>query len=196
MNKQQTNKYHVNESGLVAIVVSMVIILVLSLIVLAFAKISQREQRQALDRQLNAQAFYAAEAGINDAREALKQNTLSPLDVDGNNCKPSLGVAYNRDLDGENVRYTCLLIDTTPRTTEFNSISSGESKISLLQAKDGGAIGQLAIYWEDANNGRTFTGCPSSANDALPTEWSSTCNPGILRFDLVPMQIHFFEQLP
>lgn len=178
-----------NESGLVAIVVSMVIILVLSLIVLAFAKISQREQRQALDRQLNAQAFYAAEAGINDAREALKKGEQSLLSEDGNNCTPNLGGSFSRDLDGSNVRYTCLLIDATPRSIEFNSISSGETKISPIQAKDGGSIGQLSIYWEDANNGRNFTGCPSSANDALPTDWNASCDPGIIRFDLVPFDV-------
>ena len=176
-----------NESGMVAIVVSMVIIMVLSLIVLAFARISQKEQRQVLDRQLNIQAFYAAEAGVNDARDALKSGAPALLNEDGNNCTPPMPAGYNSNIDGtNNVRYTCLLIDTTPISIEFNSVSSGESKIVPIEGKTGGRINQLAIYWEDAGNGQTFSGCPSNAHDPLPSNWHANCSPGIIRLDLVP----------
>ena len=176
-----------NESGMVAIVVSMVIIMVLSLIVLAFARISQKEQRQVLDRQLNIQAFYAAEAGVNDARDALKSGAPALLNEDGNNCTPPMPAGYNSNIDGtNNVRYTCLLIDTTPISIEFNSVSSGESKIVPIEGKTGGRINQLAIYWEDAGNGRTFSGCPNNVNASLTPTWYPNCSPGIIRFDLVP----------
>ena len=45
--------------------------IVMSLIVLGFAQISRRNQRESLDRQLSTQAFYAAESGVNDARELI-----------------------------------------------------------------------------------------------------------------------------
>jgi hypothetical protein len=54
------------QDGFVSIVVSMIIMVVLSLITLGFARLMNREQRQALDRQLSSQAFYAAESGVND----------------------------------------------------------------------------------------------------------------------------------
>jgi hypothetical protein len=55
------------EGGFVSIIVCMIIMTILSLITIGFAQIMAREQRQALDRQLSSQAFYAAESGVNDA---------------------------------------------------------------------------------------------------------------------------------
>src|SRR5262245_28445627 len=53
-----------NQSGMAAIIVTLIIMIVLSLITLGFARIVNREQRQVADRQLNTQAFYAAESGV------------------------------------------------------------------------------------------------------------------------------------
>jgi Tfp pilus assembly protein PilX len=57
------------QAGMVAIMVTMILMIVISLIVVGFAQISRRNQRQALDRQLSTQAFYAAETGVNDASD-------------------------------------------------------------------------------------------------------------------------------
>ena len=57
---------------MVAILVTMNLMIVISLIVLGFAQISRRNQRQSLDRQLSTQAFYAAETAVNDAADLIK----------------------------------------------------------------------------------------------------------------------------
>lgn len=76
--KANMTPLHSNQAGLVSFMVVTIIMIVLTLIVLAFARLVQREQVQTLDRQLNAQAFYAAESGINDAVRELSANpTLS-----------------------------------------------------------------------------------------------------------------------
>ena len=54
------------------VLLTMILMIVVGLIVLGFAQISRRNQRQALDRQLSTQAFYAAETGVNDAANLIK----------------------------------------------------------------------------------------------------------------------------
>jgi len=73
MNTQASNTESLqrNQSGMVSIMVTMILMIVMSLIVVGFAQVSRRNQRVALDRQLSTQAFYAAESGVNDAREFL-----------------------------------------------------------------------------------------------------------------------------
>ena len=55
------------ESGLISIAVTIIITALLTLMAVGFAGLSSREYRQALDQQLNSQAFYAAESGVNEA---------------------------------------------------------------------------------------------------------------------------------
>ena len=106
-----------DEQGIVAIVVTMIIMIILTLIVTGFAQLARREQRATLDRQLASQAFYAAESGINDARRALEDPDFSgPLRGQKDSCDP-LASAANVDslVDkniGLNISYPCLLINT------------------------------------------------------------------------------------
>ncbi|HSX32249.1 MAG TPA: pilus assembly PilX N-terminal domain-containing protein, partial [Candidatus Saccharimonadales bacterium] len=69
------------ESGMVAIMVTIILMIVISLIVLGFAQIARRNQRQSLDRQLSTQAFYAAETGVNDASKVIKAAIASGATV-------------------------------------------------------------------------------------------------------------------
>lgn len=58
------NNLNNNQSGIASMVIVILIMTLLTLIVLAMTQNSNREQRQALDRQLNSQALYAAESGL------------------------------------------------------------------------------------------------------------------------------------
>ncbi|HET6924792.1 MAG TPA: pilus assembly PilX N-terminal domain-containing protein, partial [Candidatus Saccharimonadales bacterium] len=69
MNKQQSIRG--DERGMVSIMVTLVMIIVITLIVIGFAQVVRRNQRETLDRQLSTQAYYAAETGINDAYKAM-----------------------------------------------------------------------------------------------------------------------------
>ena len=114
------SKYHNEETGLVAIVVSMLIMIIMSLTVFGFTKIMQREQRQAVDKQLSTQAFYAAESGINDAVAKIHDPAVIAAGglQDKKKCDTSSNVVTNPSglvgaIDAtNNVGYTCLLIDT------------------------------------------------------------------------------------
>lgn len=184
-------KLHNNQSGLVAFMVVMVIMIVLSLIVLAFAKLVNREQRQTLDRQLNTQAFYAAESGVNDARQALAANpALANTDYTectGPTSFPSPGHAnLNTVLDGPGgvVSYSCLLVDPSPRELVYSSVPMDDSITVPIRSRSGAPITDIQISWEDSAGQTNISGCPGPGS--YPDTWRADCQVGMLRLELVP----------
>jgi Tfp pilus assembly protein PilX len=173
-----------NQQGLVSFVVTIIIMLILSLIVMGFARLSRREQRQALDRQLSTQAFYAAEAGINDAVDALKKNVLSST-IEKDNCDPIPG--YNNVLNTTGpISYSCVLVDPTPPEYNFDAVDQSDSEVVMIQSSTGANIDTINFYWQD-KDGKTGLACPNvSAVNSLPTTWPAGCDTGMLRIDLVP----------
>ncbi len=112
-------------SGVVSLVITLFIMLIVTLVALSFATLMRREQRQALDRQLNTQAFYAAETGINDTIKALQQDPTGVGDI--NSCDTTAqnririnGITPNRTLDSDaRIAYTCVFVDQTPTELEY-----------------------------------------------------------------------------
>src|SRR5258708_5693843 len=113
------------QQGIVSIIVTIILMLVLTLIVLSFAKVSRREERNALDRQLSTQAFYAAESGINDSTVVIKSwiaSGSSNLNTDymttctGFAAVAGLPVALDpAKLSGSGAAsYTCWFVDPSP----------------------------------------------------------------------------------
>jgi Tfp pilus assembly protein PilX len=185
VRRMHKNTLKNNQQGLVSFVVTIIIMLILSLIVIGFARLSRREQRQALDRQLSTQAFYAAEAGVNDAVEYLR-TTPAAATTEKTDCSNLPG--YNNVLNTTGpISYTCVLIDPTPTEYRFDAIDSSDSEIVMMQAEGGTAIQEINFYWEDQAGGTGLGACPNlSSTETLPQDWPSTCNTGILRIDLIP----------
>ncbi len=189
-------KLHNNESGLIAIVVTMILMFILSLIVIAFSRITIRSERQAVDRQLNTQAFYAAETGINDGIDALNAELKKPssllISAGINNCNgipPTIGNGpYSKVIDAAGaISYTCLLIDTSPNSLVFSNIAKNSTKLVPIEKQDGTGIGSVAVYWQDPTvSTGNFSGCPSSVSQ-LPQAWAATCDSGMLEVSLVPI---------
>ena len=69
--KAKNNKHRFNQDGLASIFISMIIMVIVSLILIGFVQYSNSEQKQSLDRQLQDEAFYSAESGINQVVQAL-----------------------------------------------------------------------------------------------------------------------------
>src|SRR4051794_36665296 len=88
-----------DESGIISLIIVAILSVVMALVAVGFAKLTDRELTQASDRELSAQAFYAAEAGINDARAYLKacdpaNNPSGTCDFTGCTNWPALGNSY------------------------------------------------------------------------------------------------------
>ena len=179
-----------DQQGMVSILVTMIIMIVISLIVIGFAQITRREQRQALDRQLSTQAFYAAETGINAAVKAIYQEGYTS---EKTTCGPeSSGALSHNIIDATTgVEYTCLLIDPTPNTLEYSSVETSDSTMIPLMAASG-SLEKISLSWQDKTGGTTYSGCttPSGGQYTFPavSDWPAACNAGVLRIDLVPRE--------
>lgn len=181
-----------NEKGIVSIIVVMIIIMILTLIVLAMSRNANREQRQALDRQLSSQAFYASEAGVNDMINYIRANFSNRDRVPDQKTKcdnseisdPS--VLPSGNLSGDNlIQYSCILYDLEPPTLEFGNVS-GQSTITTIQNGNSTGIKELTFSWDDDGGGNEFSGCPSIGNNVLPpvSGWTN-CDAGMLRIELI-----------
>lgn len=184
------SKLHNDQTGLVAFMVVMIIMILLTLIVLAFGKLVRREQREALDRQLNTQAFYAAESAVNDAADALKRfPALANQDYD--QCDQfvaaanAAGASISSVLDGPIV-YSCLLVDPSPPELNYDTVPTAESVALPIRSGNGAPITSLEIYFNDSQleNNVSLTACPGLG--VFPVLWPATCQIGMLRLELVP----------
>ncbi len=177
------NSLRENEKGLVSIVITMIFMIIITLIVIGFAQLARREQRQALDRQLSAQAQYAAESGINTARRHLAnypayEKTDCKEDTNGD---PDDLNSYENQLDSTgNIAITCLLIDNESDNLEFSSVLENKSTVSPVLPDANPS--ELTIEWKDAAGIATSDTPPADLPDQA--SWGGSTI-GMLRIDLV-----------
>lgn len=188
-------RLHQNEKGFAALVIAMTLVIILSLLTIGFAQIIRNESRQALNRQLSSQAYYAAESGINDAIRAIKagytgrKTTCGPITgVPG----PSQYLADNtvNSNTSANTKWTCLLIDTAPISIDYGSIDTVTPTVFTVAAVDASNVGvpvsSLTVAWQDANSSvKTFRPSSGVTNSSFPkaSSWSA---PGVLRLAVTP----------
>jgi hypothetical protein len=193
MTTKRHNGLHRNQSGMMSFIVALIIMMLLSLIVFAFARLAQREQRQTLDRQLNTQAFYAAESAINDAVTALRTYPIL-ADEDHDQCTGpnsfvakanALGAGLNPVIDGP-IGYSCLLVDSSLPELNYKQVSTSASVAVPIKSAGGTPITQLEVSWEDsAQKTPNLSGCPGAPN-LFPDNWPASCEIGVLRLELLP----------
>lgn len=183
MSSKRENR-QLKDGGFVSIVVTLIITLILSLIVLGFAQLARREQRQALDRQLGQQALYAAESGVNDVRKLISAGTLTSDITDCNSAS-----LPNRNLDSTvgDVAYTCVLVQQGLPTLEYGNIDTEKSTVFPITSSSGN-FQSLTFGWHKEAGTNNF---PSSTNDFVTKSVWNTGNygAGVLRIDLIPANL-------
>lgn len=179
-----------SQQGFVSIFTVIIIMSLLTLVAIGFSNITRHAQRRTLDNQLNTQAFYAAESGVNDARVALAaavaagNYSYSKTTCDGQD--PGNSFKYNFDT-GLNVGYSCVLINSNPSDIRLNSVGiegSGVAKTVTLASSTAATINQFSVLWDS-----------TATTDALPTTSTPSLTPrapwgtkvGMLRMDVVPV---------
>ena len=188
-----------DQSGIVSIMVTIILMAVMTLIVLGFAEVARHDQREALDRQLSNQAFYAAESGVNDAQHIIvndiNANTIPP---DKTTC--GIDSTYEPTANSNivdindaipNVRYTCLLVNTTPPSLAYPLSTQGTSQVFPIDGVDSAGNAQtvtsVQLKWQSTGSDTApAANCPTSTG-TLPPATSWTCGYGLLRVDLVPI---------
>lgn len=172
-----------NQDGLASIVIVSIIIVILALMSMGFAKISDRELRQSLDRELASQANYAAESGMNDARAYVEDKIKNGGDPDTNgqclNPLPASFFAHSGSISGSYtqpseldptdniVKYSCIIIDSSPKQLSFD-IKAGESKVFKVSAP---TLRNMYFGWQNKD------ATPSTAKPLLTVERSTDTLP-------------------
>lgn len=190
-------RLNTDQTGLVSFFVVGIILIIITLLVLAFSRVVNREQRQTLDRQLNSQALYAAESGINDAIVALESNS----DLAGSyedNCQGTGSfineAGLNPNIDGsDNIVYTCVFVDRTPGVLDFR-LDPGLSQVAVIRPEGDGGVRSLNFTWRSTGgyDGRAqVSGCASGGGgpnllDKPPTPYSN-CHFAHMRLEFVRM---------
>ncbi|MCA9323503.1 pilus assembly PilX N-terminal domain-containing protein [Candidatus Saccharibacteria bacterium] len=153
------------ESGFVSIVVAALIMIILSLLTIGFTRLMQREQRQALDRQLSRQALYVAESGINDVYKALEDDPSLPAEK--TDCDPSTGLTdvILTTTDGK-TEYTCVLYDKSPKELVYD-LSTQQSELVEFKSENNKNFASITFTWGPSGEGAfVYNECDSSIPDS------------------------------
>lgn len=190
--RAMTRDIRQDQTGLVSIVVTMIMMVIMSLIIIGFARISRRELRQGLDRQLVSQANYAAESGVNDAQAYLRGGgTLSPTAATTCNSytNPGNGLPKAQEIGDPSIVTSCVLVDSTTRELVYDNVGTDSEVVFPL--KSTATINRISISW-DSGSGAKFdpTRCQTTAvqlEDGLVPASGWTCPVGGLKIDILPI---------
>jgi Tfp pilus assembly protein PilX len=176
--KQSTYIPYTDQQGFVSIVVSLIIMVILSLVTIGFAQIMSREQRQALDRQLSTQAFYAAESGVNDARNVKLQGY-------SDTCGSSAKVI---DTVSQSVHETCVFVNEKPKTIKYDNVDKGPKVFPVHTVDSSGTRvtpDTIVVKWSKASSvyGSDFR---AAGNTAFDTNAAWGANTGLGRLYIIP----------
>ncbi|HEX7633090.1 MAG TPA: pilus assembly PilX N-terminal domain-containing protein [Candidatus Saccharimonadales bacterium] len=184
-----------NERGFASLVVALVMILILSLLTVGFARLARREQQSSLDKQLATQAYYAAETGINDIVKAIPTintyNQAHPNDIDPNVCLTTTqltALGLNSTIDPvPDISYTCALVDLTPSSIVYNGL--GARSVRQTAFATNGQLSSLTVSWgTHASTPKTAfkPNIPDSAAFTPDADWGNN-TPAVLQVSITPL---------
>jgi Tfp pilus assembly protein PilX len=185
MNKQQ---------GFISIITVSIIMIIITLFVIGFSQVMQREQRQALDRQLSSQAVYAAETAVNDVYAQLQSGALVSIEEKPDCDVSSFPNGGRVNLGSSNeAAYTCVTFDQAPNYLEFSngSINTQQSKIFPIQPKGNNnqvKVREITFKWNGALGIKNLSpSLDANCNFRLPP--TASAGVPILRVDLVRLSL-------
>ena len=137
----------------------------MGLVAVGFSKLMDRELRQSLDRELSSQAYFAALAGLNDARAYLA-NGGGALNGCSDWKTNALAQQYFTDnLDGSgNAKYTCVSIATNPNELIYTLKTDQSVTFSVSKPN----MARMYFGWENNPKPASFVALGSTGT--LPQE--------------------------
>lgn len=180
------------EEGLASIVVVSVLIVIMALVSLGFARIINRSASNAANRQFSASATYAAQAGINEVASYLKRYVqLNPTNgylPKSTKCtgpgsligdSTTHGPFYDKSnlASDSSTKYTCILLNPTPTSLHYTTAATKSQIVKVNTSAAAGALDKLMISWQptDTNPADNINGYPTSFGNLYDqTTWNST----------------------
>ena len=185
-----------NQSGFASMVVGLILVLVLALMTVGFSTLVRHEQTATLNKQLSAQAYYAAESGINDATRDIQKYAGAGSITTCNNADVSHypDVKDGVTLNGSNgVGYTCVLVSLSAPDLVYNILSA--SQWYATQITTSSAIDTLSFAWQNTGGPDCFQNTFNASDSGnFPTSGAlstnTTCDSGAgTAFGTDPLEI-------
>lgn len=178
------------QAGVVSFIVTLIMMLVISLVVIGFTQVTNRTQREALDRQLASQAQYAAESGVNkvgailDNAAIVGPKTKPTCDNNGAYSETNFNPTINSTND---VSVTCVLVDTRPPDIRINANQTSSTIVPINVFDSSGAPRvpqKLTFTWSGTESNPDVSKCNMIFASGLPTTIAD-CKFALLRVDLL-----------
>lgn len=152
------------QSGLISVTVTIVIMILVTLIVSSFALIVRREQSRTLNNQLNTQALSAAEAGIKDVQSAIYSGELTD-DVDSCTGSGSFNVLRSgfKEKVSDNVNYSCVLVNQNnlPSYKKDDLTTKDGQMVIPINVEGTTPLDSLRISWQGSNDSDDYSAMPN-----------------------------------
>ena len=183
-----------NQSGMASIVVVSILVIILALISLGFARLMDRAISNSLASQLGSAAYYAARSGINDAIAYLAANPTAPS---ANSCEDLLGTGPPpaplqsaadaiSQASGGVTEYTCILMERQPTSLNYQKIPPFKSQVVRLSAPAGSSFVNFTVSWQSSNRG--YDQLPGSGEVLYQqTQWANNRYEPVLRLTVYPI---------
>lgn len=173
----------INQRGMATFAVTTVLILVISLIIIGFSQVVQRNQRETLDRQLSTQAFYAAESGVNTVVASIRDQLSAggSLPPNKDNCGPHASYPTIQPLNA-GTEITCLLVSTDINTLVYDGVTESSPTVVPLESAGPIPIGSITLSWSPTSAPANPSQNCSGTGFTTRANW--LCGHGVLRSDL------------
>jgi len=144
--------------------------IVLTILVTSFIRITVNERRESTDNDLTTRAFYAAEAGVQDAVAAIKKGSLK----NEKECTPTGGPGSGKLADNLDTEYTCQIVEMSPSDYQADL---AKNQTVMLHLNVGKPINKLEFKWHLVDKNQFAL--RKSSDDTLPQEsaWRSKGKP-------------------
>lgn len=193
--KSPMNKTNVmrtpNEQGFASLVIALTLVIILALMTVGFAQLARREQRNALNKQLSLQAYYAAETGINDAVADItapiprintsNTSSCSPVAASPNN------VSHGTINNTLGVSYSCVSINLAPTSLVYTNVPDGGFRNVVFTNNSGKPLSNLTVSWTSTDSA-VISGIGSPNLPARDGTWK---RPALMDISLTPLPAGF-----
>jgi Tfp pilus assembly protein PilX len=171
-----------DQSGMTSIVVVSVLIILLTLVSLGFARIMTRSVKNSTNNETAYAATYAAQSGVNDLATWIRTNP----DAKSIHCNDLIGTSVAKgpfyedsflsgSTSNDNSKLTCLLVNQRPEDLAYQQLTALKSKvIKLTTDTTSGATDSFMFSWQA--NDATKTGVYQTTPPSFPSEttWNNT----------------------
>lgn len=180
MKRLKKYRIRANQNGLASIVVVFVLVILVGVISLGFARLMSRALKTSVANQAATAAEYAAQSGINDVIKYIKDNPTEEI-TDCQPLRPPFDVEFS-----ENTKYTCVLIDPTPTDLRYELPEINKSQVVRLNSSPD--ADKLLFTWQSPNRSHNQFADNGQTPELLDeTTWAERNYAPMLRLTLYPV---------